>query len=68
MWLAEQITNKGITNGSSMIIFMNIVSNLPSGIRSLVYYAQTGDATGLVKVAIVLVLLLGRYSIYSYNT
>ena len=58
MWLAEQITNKGITNGSSMIIFMNIVSNLPSGIRSLVYYAQTGDATGLVKVAIVLVLLL----------
>ena len=58
MWLAEQITNKGITNGSSMIIFMNIVSNLPSGIRSLVYYAQTGDATGLVKIAIVLVLLL----------
>lgn len=58
MWLAEQITNKGITNGSSMIIFVNIVSNLPSGITSLVYYAQGGDAIGIVKVAAVLILLL----------
>ena len=58
MWLAEQITNKGITNGSSMIIFVNIVSNLPSGITSLVYYAQGGDAIGIVKVATVLILLL----------
>lgn len=58
MWLAEQITNKGITNGSSMIIFVNIVSNLPSGITSLVYYAQGGDATGIAKVAAVLILLL----------
>ncbi len=58
MWLAEQITNKGITNGSSMIIFVNIVSNLPSGITSLVYYAQGGDAIGIAKVAAVLILLL----------
>ncbi|MCJ7855263.1 preprotein translocase subunit SecY [Lachnospiraceae bacterium NSJ-143] len=58
MWLAEQITNKGITNGSSMIIFVNIVSNLPSGITSLVYYAQGGDATGFVKVGVILLLLL----------
>ncbi len=58
MWLAEQITNKGITNGSSMIIFVNIVSNLPSGITSLVYYAQGGDAIGIVKIAAVLILLL----------
>ncbi len=58
MWLAEQITNKGITNGSSMIIFVNIVSNLPSGITSLVYYAQGGDAAGIAKVAAVLILLL----------
>ncbi|MCQ4726889.1 preprotein translocase subunit SecY [Anaerotignum faecicola] len=58
MWLAEQITAKGISNGSSMIIFINIVSNLPNGIRTLVYYAQTGDATGIIKVAAILLILL----------
>ena len=35
MWLAEQITAKGIGNGSSMIIFINIVSNLPMGAATL---------------------------------
>ncbi len=58
MWLAEQITNKGITNGSSMIIFVNIVSNLPTGITSLIYYAQGDSVSGIVKVAIVLILML----------
>ena len=58
MWLAEQITNKGITNGSSMIIFVNIVSNLPTGITSLIYYAQGDNVSGIVKVAIVLILML----------
>ena len=58
MWLAEQITAKGVSNGSSMIIFVNIVSNLPSGIQSLVYYAQSGNATGMIKVAAVLLILI----------
>lgn len=58
MWLAEQITEKGLTNGSSMIIFVNIVSNLPSGIRSLAFYGGGGDYTNIVKVFAVLVLLL----------
>ena len=58
MWLAEQITAKGVSNGSSMIIFVNIVSNLPSGIQSLVYYAQSGSTTGIIKVAAVLLILI----------
>ncbi|HCT64922.1 MAG TPA: preprotein translocase subunit SecY [Lachnospiraceae bacterium] len=58
MWLAEQITAKGVSNGSSMIIFVNIVSNLPSGIQSLVYYAQGGNTTGIVKVAAILIILV----------
>lgn len=58
MWLAEQITAKGVSNGSSMIIFVNIVSNLPSGIQSLVYYAQSGNTTGIIKVAAVLLILI----------
>ncbi|MCI8342488.1 MAG: preprotein translocase subunit SecY [Firmicutes bacterium] len=58
MWLAEQITAKGIANGSSMIIFVNIISNLPNGISSLFLYAQTGDATGIIKVIAILLILL----------
>jgi preprotein translocase subunit SecY len=34
MWLGEQITEKGIGNGISMIIFAGIVSGLPSAIGS----------------------------------
>ncbi len=58
MWLAEQITAKGVGNGSSMIIFINIVSNLPMGISTLYYYISSGDVAGIVKtVALVLILL-----------
>lgn len=35
MWLAEQITERGVGNGSSMIIFVNIVSSLPMAITTL---------------------------------
>ena len=35
MWLGEQITNKGIGNGISMIIFVGILSSLPSGVVTL---------------------------------
>ncbi len=35
IWLGEQITNKGIGNGISMLIFVNIISQLPSSISSI---------------------------------
>ena len=57
MWLAEQITTKGISNGSSMIIFVNIISSLPQGISALVSYASAGT-TGILKVVGILVILL----------
>lgn len=58
MWLAEQITAKGIGNGSSMIIFINIVSNLPNAARSM-YYEITGSfPTGLIKVLAILIILV----------
>ena len=44
MWLGEQITDKGIGNGISLIIFCGIVARLPDGISVLVQYAQTGAA------------------------
>ncbi len=35
MWLGDQITNKGIGNGISLLIFIGIISRLPSGITTL---------------------------------
>lgn len=58
MWLAEQITAKGVGNGSSLIIFINIVSNLPTGIRSLYQQATGGDMTGWLKVIAMILILL----------
>ena len=58
MWLAEQITAKGIGNGSSMVIFINIVSGLPMGAASLYYMISGSGAMGAVKVAAILVILL----------
>lgn len=42
MWLGEQITEKGIGNGISLIIFAGIVSRLPEGINNIVLQLQAG--------------------------
>lgn len=42
MWIGEQITEKGIGNGISLIIFAGIVSRLPSGIVTLYEYVRVG--------------------------
>ncbi len=42
MWLGEQITEKGIGNGISLIIFAGIVSRLPDGISTIYKYFQAG--------------------------
>lgn len=42
MWLGEQITEKGIGNGISLIIFAGIVSRLPDGISTIFQYLKAG--------------------------
>jgi preprotein translocase subunit SecY len=42
MWLGEQITEKGIGNGISLIIFAGIVSRLPDGVYMLYQYLTAG--------------------------
>ena len=42
MWLGEQMTEYGIGNGTSLIIFAGIISRLPDGITSLVQNTQVG--------------------------
>ena len=64
MWLGDQITNKGIGNGISLLIFIGIVSRLPSGVTTLwnfmmpeAGFSTTGllTAIGIVVGALILV-------------
>ncbi len=58
MWLGEQITNKGIGNGISMIIFIGIISRLPSGIVTLwnLIVTETGISTVGIVTALAIVV------------
>lgn len=61
IWLGEQITNKGIGNGISMIIFVGIISGLPRGITavwSLMFSAGTFSTVGFIKALALVVGLL----------
>ena len=60
MWLGEQITENGIGNGISLIIFAGIVSRLPSGAMTLYEYVKTGTVSviGIIIFLIVAVLMI----------
>lgn len=60
MWLGDQITVKGIGNGVSIIIFVNIISRLPSQIAQVMSLQSTG-AVSIVQVAMLLVLIIALY-------
>jgi len=57
MWLGEQITERGIGNGMSLLIFTGIVVGLPNAIREIVTRLQTGDWP-LIQVFIILVMMV----------
>lgn len=54
MWLGEQITGRGIGNGSSLIIFIGIVSGVPSAIISMFELSRSGGLSPIVVMAICL--------------
>src|SRR3954469_13840306 len=55
MWLGEQITSRGIGNGSSLIIFAGIVANLPHAIAGTLELGRQGAiSTGLILGVIVM--------------
>ena len=58
IWLGEQITNKGIGNGISMLIFVGIIAGLPKGITAvwkLIFVDGAFSTVGLIKaLAVVL--------------
>ncbi|MDG1437018.1 MAG: preprotein translocase subunit SecY [Rickettsiaceae bacterium] len=52
MWLGEQISSRGIGNGTSLIIFVGIVSGLPSAVISMFELARKGAMSPLAVIAI----------------
>src|SRR6187431_890189 len=58
MWLGEQITERGIGNGMSLIIFAGIVVNFPRAVIATIGQMQTGQI-GLLTMAFLVVLMVG---------
>jgi preprotein translocase subunit SecY len=57
MWLGEQITERGIGNGMSLIIFAGIISGLPRAVITTFDQLRTGQM-GLVRLVLLLVMMV----------
>ena len=58
MWLGEQITDRGIGNGISLIIMVNIISRLPATIANEVTMLRAGARDLLVEIILIVILVL----------
>ena len=58
MWVGELITERGIGNGASLLIFVNIVSSLPTSVGQTLELAQSGDRSVVSGVVMLLVVFL----------
>jgi len=57
MWIGEQITQRGVGNGISLIIFAGIVSSIPSAIGGTINLVNTGELNFLVVLAILAIII-----------
>jgi len=58
MWASEVITERGIGNGASLLIFLNIVASLPTTLGSTISFAQVGGRQAVGQVVVLLLLFL----------
>ncbi len=58
MWLGEQITDRGVGNGMSLLIFTGIVVGLPAGISELAGKAHTMAWGGFTPIALLLLVVM----------
>jgi preprotein translocase subunit SecY len=65
VWLGEQITERGIGNGISIIIFAGIVAGLPAAIGGTLELARTGElAAAFVVILLVLALAVTAFVVF----
>jgi len=62
MWLGEQITQRGIGNGISLIIFSGIVANLPSALAQTLELGRTGQ----ISAALIIFFLLMAIGVIAF--
>lgn len=58
MWISELVTERGIGNGASLLIFINIVSVLPRSLGQTFELAQSGDTQVVGRVIVLLLVFL----------
>lgn len=63
MWIGEQITQRGVGNGISLIIFGGIVSGIPSAVAGTFNLANTGEINFLILIAIFVIILATVFAI-----
>ncbi len=62
LWLSELITDYGLGNGTSILIYTNIISNLPNLIQSI-FFDNTQNFTILAQIGILGLIFLSLYGI-----
>jgi preprotein translocase subunit SecY len=58
MWLGEQITERGVGNGISLIIFAGIVASLPSAVTTTTEFVREGEL-GILVLLLILAAMIG---------
>ena len=58
IWLSELITERGIGNGASLLIFVNIVAVLPRTLGNTIEFAQTGGREAIAQVLVLALVFL----------
>jgi len=66
MWLGEQITERGVGNGISLLIFAGIVIGLPRGLTQISERVGSGDTTQIIGVAFLVVALIALIALIVY--
>lgn len=68
MWLGEQMTERGVGNGISLIITAGIAAGIPSGIAQLLTLTSQGSMSILMAVAIVIGVLVLIYAVVYFES
>jgi preprotein translocase subunit SecY len=63
MWLGEQITERGLGNGISILIFASIVAGLPSALAGLFELVRTGAMSIIVSMFIIALVMFVTYAV-----
>jgi preprotein translocase subunit SecY len=63
MWLGEQITERGLGNGISILIFGGIVAGLPSAIGGLFELVRTGSMSIIASIFIIAVIIFVTFAV-----